>query len=96
MLRKVWKDLRGQLKYILVYWLLASLVLFNATGGADILFGGIVGLTLLIHIIILFFKWLWSNNPRQAGKQLLLFVLLAVLCFFLMEPYLRFVWHMLH
>lgn len=96
MLRNVWRDLWGQLKYVLVYWLLASFFLSNTTGGADILFEGIVGLALLIHIIILFFKWLWSNDPRQAGKQLLFFLLVAILCFFVMEPYLRFVWHMLH
>jgi len=66
------------LKHVLIfmgYFMVSSLVLLNKTGGADILFVGLMIICLLVHLIVLLVG-LFKN--RSLDKQFGLFTLVTL------------------
>ena len=76
MVRKLIVRFFKQLAIFLVYLILASLVLFNHLGGADIIFIVLITVLSLLHLIVTIFmvvkkKWL----PADLFALLLVFLL---------------------
>ena len=80
---KVLKPMLLHLLNFLAYFLFASLLLLNRQGGADILFGALTVLCLIIHFVVVFVKFARSKEAILVGFLKVLTVFLVGLLFFL-------------
>ena len=84
-----------QIAIFLGYLLLSSLLLFKRSGGADILFAAIIGVSISLHLIILLvqiIRCVIKKSGKPPYSALFTVILLANVFILLLPSYLEFIW----
>lgn len=85
-----------QLAIFFSYLFFCSLVLFNHTGGADIIFMALITISFIIHFIIVITKWIKDKKSDRVNRwtylDLLILIAIIIVSIVLANKYGEFMW----
>lgn len=95
-MKLLFRAVRRQFLFFLIYLFVFSLSLFNHKGGADILFIFLIAAGMIIHCIIVISKSLNDKNKiaekRWSGLDIFAFLFIVLIFIFTYQHYLNFMW----
>jgi hypothetical protein len=95
----IFKSILRQIVIFFIYLIINSLLLFNHSGGADILFSFTIFLSIFIHLIFLISKLLnQSSDPinRWGIFDLFTLMFIIVVFYYSFSIYMDFMWWFTH